>query len=96
MNALKIRTYGGYAIAGSLVGIAIVMLATGRGSGPASPPPQAIAACEKLDEWDDCAVTLRGRNLMGTCVHARQQDELLICLPQGGPIPDTPEGPSDE
>src|SRR5262245_58668190 len=46
------------------------------------PPPEAIAACEDLEQGDACSVTHDERTLEGTCEET--PDGALACRPEGG------------
>lgn len=66
------------------------------------PPPEAISACDGLNEGDVCLFTTRrGDDIEGTCGTTRKGD--FACIPEGGPPgkggrtpDDMPPPPSDD
>jgi hypothetical protein len=52
---------------------------------PPSPPPEAVQACSGQTAGAQCAVTLGGNTLDGTCIQG--PDEGLACLPSKMPPP---------
>ena len=59
---------------------------------PREPPPEAFAACESKSEGDACAVSLRDREIHGTC-ETERSGKRLFCRPDGPPPP-PPSGSS--
>lgn len=49
------------------------------------PPPEAMEACEGLDEGDACEVEMHDHTVAGVCREGRGDDEGLICLPDRPP-----------
>jgi hypothetical protein len=65
---------------------------------PQGPPPEAVEACEGLSEGDSCEFTSpRGDTISGTC---QTIEELLACVPEGGPHggppPDDSQGGAED
>jgi hypothetical protein len=53
----------------------------GERSGRRGPPPEAISACENLDEGSACSFTGRRGDASGQCIQT--PDEQLACAPEG-------------
>ena len=74
-----------------LVGICLfTQVATaqpGGGSGERrGPPPEAYEACDDLAIGSSCEMTgRRGDTLQGTCMASREDEDTLVCAPEGGP-----------
>lgn len=49
------------------------------------PPPEAVEACEGLEEGDDCSFNARGHSIEGTCRFGRSEDDPLACMPSRPP-----------
>jgi hypothetical protein len=56
------------------------------GQPPHGPPPEAIAACNGIEEGAQCAVTLGGNTLDGTC-RSGPAGEPRACFPKNRPPP---------
>lgn len=56
-----------------------------EGGRPPGPPPEAIEACEGLDEGDTCEVELHDRTVTGVCRQGRGESAGLVCLPDRPP-----------
>src|SRR5262245_18697064 len=80
------KIIGSFAATGSLaalLSIAGARDASAEGERPRrGPPPEAIAACEDLEQCDACSVTHDERTLVGTCEET--PDGELACRPEGG------------
>lgn len=85
----------GIVLVGSAMGSPASAEADERRRGRRGPPPEAIEACEALEEGASCTVVTRRRGeLTGTCDVRR---ELLVCVPEGfGRRGRGPQGPPDE
>tara|TARA_R110001599_G_C12268908_1_gene661158 strand:+ start:3221 stop:3508 length:288 start_codon:yes stop_codon:yes gene_type:complete len=58
----------------------------GGGGKRGGPPPEAFEACADKVSGDSCQVTgRRGEELQGTCVIPSEEDETLVCAPEGAP-----------
>lgn len=74
-----------------LVGICLVtQVATaqpGGGSGERrGPPPEAYEACADLAAGDSCEMTgRRGDTMQGSCIVPKEDEDSLVCAPEGGP-----------
>lgn len=90
MNATKTKTSRHYAAAGAGIVLGLSSVATAKDQERPGPPPEAIAACEDLEEGDECTVEFRGRSLTGTCTPGPRNDDPLLCMPEGGPPPGVP------
>jgi hypothetical protein len=54
------------------------------------PPPEAIEACSGQAEGDECRFTGRRDDVIeGTCLFPPHDEQILACVPEGGP----PHGP---
>ncbi len=54
------------------------------------PPPEAVEACSGKAEGDACSFTgRRDDSIEGTCLYPPRDENLLACVPEGGP----PHGP---
>lgn len=58
----------------------------GGGGERRGPPPEAYEACADLAAGDSCEVTgRRGDTLQGSCIVPKEDEETLVCAPEGGP-----------
>lgn len=58
----------------------------GGGGKRGGPPPEAFEACADKVSGDSCQVTgRRGEELQGSCVIPKEEDETLVCAPEGAP-----------
>lgn len=58
----------------------------GGGGERRGPPPEAYEACADLAAGDSCAMTgRRGDTLQGSCIVPKEDEETLVCAPEGGP-----------
>jgi hypothetical protein len=50
------------------------------------PPPEAYAACADKAAGESCEMTgRRGDTLQGSCIVPNEEEETLVCAPEGGP-----------
>jgi hypothetical protein len=50
------------------------------------PPPEAYEACADQAAGDSCEMTgRRGDTLQGSCIVLNEEDQTLVCAPEGGP-----------
>ena len=72
-----------------LVGICLVTkVATAQPGGDErrGPPPEAYEACADLATGDSCEMTgRRGDTLQGACIVPKEDEDSLVCAPEGGP-----------
>jgi len=58
---------------------------TERKKGRKGPPPEALVACENLQEGDACSFTSKRRgDVTGVCIVPKKDDSLLACKPPKG------------
>ena len=56
-----------------------------REGGRRGPPPEAFEACAEKASGDSCEMTGRkGEQLQGSCILPPEEDETLVCAPEGG------------
>lgn len=57
----------------------------GGGGERRGPPPEAYEACADLTSGDSCEMTgRRGDTLQGSCIVPKEDDDTLVCAPEGG------------
>jgi hypothetical protein len=88
MNLPKIAAYASATSAALLALVCLAPAASADDRPHHGPPPEAIAACEKLAEGDACKVTFGPNTLDGTC--AKTPDGVLACRPEHMPPPPDP------
>ncbi len=49
------------------------------------PPQAAYDACASADLGDSCTVSAPDRTISGTCREDRDDDSVLVCVPEGRP-----------
>jgi hypothetical protein len=50
------------------------------------PPPEAYEACADLTAGDSCEMTgRRGDSMQGSCIVPSEEEDTLVCAPEGGP-----------
>jgi hypothetical protein len=58
----------------------------GGGGERRGPPPEAYDACADLTVGSSCEMTgRRGDTMQGTCIVPRDDEDSLVCAPEGGP-----------